>query len=215
MVVVGLDLSMNSSGLAKWDTDDMQGTFTFKGFTDTVKWESEHIISHKNTNWNTRFEKTEWFLKEILEFVKGADYIALEDHSLGSTGLVFDIAAFVGVIKQELFRLGYKFMTIPPTTHKKFTTGKGTADKCQTTDALLKRFAWLNDNKELISLNKYKSPQADIFDAISLCYTLDRKLKFERDESYRKTLEKFELDVMKATSKKNPTEFWRRSFFNG
>ena len=215
MWIAGLDLSMNCSGLVKWDTDDIENTFTFKSFTNTLKWESEHIISYHDEDWKNQYEKTEWFLKHILDFVKGCEVVALEDHSYDSTGLVFDIGAFIGVVKQELFRLGYKMIAIPPKTHKKYTTLNGNADKCITTDRIVANFPWIKNDRELMALKEYKSPQADIMDAFSIAYTLNAKLDAmdgKIDIKKLKVDNKKRWEVLTATSDSNKEQFWERPF---
>lgn len=215
MRIAGLDLSMNSSGCVKWDIGDMQNSFDYLGFTSTHKWSSSNILSIKKLDFKTRYHETEWFLSKIIDFVKDADYIATEGNSFASTGLVFEIGAFVGVIKYELFKRGCKFIDIPPTVHKKYSTGNGKADKVKTTDELYKRFPWLKKHSELGLLPEYKSPQADIMDAVSLCYTLEGKLKLMNEPLKVNNFDKEQLEVLRSTSKTNKIEFWKRDFVNG
>jgi Holliday junction resolvasome RuvABC endonuclease subunit len=125
---------------------------------------------------------------------------------------VFNIAEFCGHIKHALYDNKYKICEIPPTVHKKFVTGKGTADKVKTTDSILSQYPQLKQNKELMTLTKYASPQADIFDAISLALTMECKINMREHFEYNKTLSKEKLEVMRSTSKSNKLEFWKREY---
>ena len=211
MKIVGLDLSINSSGCVSWELDNMKDTYKIMGFTDTKKWESKNILSYKNCQFHSKYGRTNWFIDRIVNFCEGADIISVEDYSLNSTGLVFNIAEFCGQVKMALFNKGHQIFEIPPTVHKKFTTGNGRADKVKTTDSVFDNFKFLNENQELKSLNEFVSPQCDIIDAISLCYTLEHKIKLEKDyETFSKVLSKEQLEVMKSTSKKNKVPFYKR-----
>lgn len=211
MKIVGLDLSINSSGCVSWELGNMKDTYKIMGFTDTNKWESENILSYKNCQFRSKYGRTNWFIERIVEFCEGASIISVEDYSLNSTGLVFNIAEFCGQIKMALFNEGYQIFEIPPTVHKKFTTDNGRANKVKTTDCVFEKFSFLKENQELSSLNEYASPQCDIIDAISLCYTLEHKINLENDfEKYSKVLSKKQLEVMKSISKKNKIPFYKR-----
>lgn len=210
MKIVGLDLSMNSSGCVSWDVDNMEKTFKFRCFTDTRKYESINVLSTRFVSDFSRYGKTNWFLERIMEFCHGADAIAVEDYSLGSIGKIFDIAEYCGQIKFALFNAGFSLCTIPPSVHKKYLTGNGRADKVKTTDVALEKFPFLKLNKELMSLKEYESPQNDVMDAISLAFTLQDKLKMMQDESFRNNLNTEQLEVMKSSSHKNKVEFWKR-----
>lgn len=211
MKIVGLDLSINSSGCVSWELGNMKDTYKIMGFTDTKKWESENILSYKNCQFHSKYGRTNWFIERIVEFCEGASIISVEDYSLNSTGLVFNIAEFCGQIKMALFNKGYQIFEIPPTVHKKFTTDNGRADKVKTTDCVFEKFSFLKENQELRSLNEYVSPQCDIIDAISLCYTLEHKINLENDfEKYSRVLSKEQLEVMKSISKKNKIPFYKR-----
>lgn len=57
--------------------------------------------------------------------------ICIEGYSYGSKnrGLPFQIGELGGVIKSSLFEKGLQYKLVPPTTMKKFITGKGNAKK--------------------------------------------------------------------------------------
>lgn len=56
--------------------------------------------------------------------------VVLEGYSYGSKGrAVFDIGELGGVVRHELYTSGYRFVVVPPSTLKKFATGKGNIGK--------------------------------------------------------------------------------------
>jgi crossover junction endodeoxyribonuclease RuvC len=57
------------------------------------------------------------------------DNVILEGYSYGSTGKVFNIAENTAILKYNLWDSRIPFLIVPPTTIKKFATGKGNANK--------------------------------------------------------------------------------------
>jgi len=90
--------------------------------------------------------------------------IMIEGYSMGSKGLVFNIAENTGVLKQKLWECGYIFEVVPPTTIKKFATGKGNADKDQMLEAFIKE-THIDLKEHLTPDKKLGSPVTDIIDA--------------------------------------------------
>ena len=56
-------------------------------------------------------------------------FVSVEGYSYNSTNQAYRIAEATGILKLQLHRQGYEVCTVPPTTVKKFATGKGNADK--------------------------------------------------------------------------------------
>jgi Holliday junction resolvasome RuvABC endonuclease subunit len=64
--------------------------------------------------------------------ISASDSIYIEGYSFGSSGSsLAQIHENCGVLKYELFKGGYTYNTVPPTSVKKFATGKGNAKKDQ------------------------------------------------------------------------------------
>jgi Holliday junction resolvasome RuvABC endonuclease subunit len=55
--------------------------------------------------------------------------VFIEGYSYGSVGKVFNLAENMGLLKHKLWKNGFRFSEIPPTTIKKHATGKGNATK--------------------------------------------------------------------------------------
>ena len=59
-----------------------------------------------------------------------ADLVVLEGYSFGSKGrALFDIAELGGIIRMTLLDHEYPYVEVPPSSLKKFATGKGNAPK--------------------------------------------------------------------------------------
>jgi Holliday junction resolvasome RuvABC endonuclease subunit len=74
----------------------------------------------------------------ILELVDGSELVLIEgflnhSHSAGITGMVH------GAVRLELIRAGVMYATLPPTSLKKFATGRGGANKTDMAVAAFKR----------------------------------------------------------------------------
>lgn len=112
-IVVGLDLSLRSTGIAYWDgTSD-----TFEPTSDP---EDRHGL--------TRMDEIAAFVTMHTN-VTDLELVVLE-------GLAFDAhdnkrlqAQLTGIVRHALFRQNKPFLVVPPSTLKKYATGSGTAKK--------------------------------------------------------------------------------------
>ena len=112
----------------------------------------------------------EYFMK-IIDVLK-PKCVFLEGYSFGSTGQIFNIAENTGILKSKLFDAGHKVLTLPPTTVKKYATGKGTASKQMMKDCFmrpstqLKKIVFENRVTDLSKVAHYKErPFTDLIDA--------------------------------------------------
>lgn len=97
--------------------------------------------------------------------IRGSDSALVEGYSMGSKGNVFQIAENTAMLKMQLYNSKIKFCTIPPTTLKKFASGKGNAKKEEMYDAFFREtkvdlFKLLDKQGESIG-----NPISDIVDA--------------------------------------------------
>lgn len=213
MKVVGLDLSMNCSGCVSWEVGKMDKTFKFLGFTRTIKWGSKNILSYADIKDSNRYELTNWFIDKISDFCKGADVIAVEDFAYNASGKVFDIGEFCGQVKLNLYNQGYNLFLVPPTVHKKFLTGKGTADKVKTTDVARKNFPVTTD-KEIMALSEYESPSCDIYDAFSIALVTEAKMLVSANKGNMSMYDKKQQEVLSSVSESNKIPFWKREYLS-
>lgn len=108
-----------------------------------------------------RFDKiASWFIERIVR--EAVDVVFIENYSFGSRGgLAFSIAENTTTLKMKLYNLNIKTRIIPPTTVKKFATGKGTATKEMMVDA----FHGVMPPFEVLQEYSHDSPYTDLVDS--------------------------------------------------
>lgn len=94
--------------------------------------------------------------------------VCLEGYSMGSKGKVFNIAENCGTLKQMMWKHGYGFDVIPPTTVKKFARGKGSGNKDDMHKAFLSSTGVDLQAEMCPDKSKVVSPVGDIVDAFYL-----------------------------------------------
>tara|TARA_R100000458_G_C8113716_1_gene135449 strand:+ start:56 stop:412 length:357 start_codon:yes stop_codon:yes gene_type:complete len=111
-----------------------------------------------------------------MDKVIGCEQIAIEGYSMGSKGKVFHIAENTGVLKYKIYNSGIPLEVIPPTTVKKFATGKGNADKLKMHKTFINDVGV--DLREKITPDKTKisNPVSDIVDSYYICKFLYDKI---------------------------------------
>lgn len=169
----GLDWSMSCPAICIYDS---KKPFNFKNctfffYTDKKKFDQSYgnIHGFKNSLYDCeedRFDQiSEWGIQIMLKH--GVTQACLEGYSMGSSGRVFNIAENIGLLKHKMWKNKIKFITPPPTTVKKFFTGKGNAKKEAMYDALVEKGLEC-DLESLLSSRKQDSPIADIVDSYAL-----------------------------------------------
>lgn len=149
MRVVGLDLSLQSTGWARAD-----------GATGTIR--SHQVGCPRLTEIRTA----------ILHIAKDppADFVAIEGYSFGSRNGGERIGELGGVVRVALFGNGIPFVEIPPATLKKYATGRGNAKKPDMRMALYQRTGVdLDDDNQVdawwlraFALARYGAPVVDL-----------------------------------------------------
>lgn len=87
-------------------------------------------------------ERVEFIISRIktLIFEHNIKEVIIEGYSFGSRGrALFQLGELGGVIRYELFKLGIEIKEIPPTSLKKFITGKGNAKKEEVLEGVNKK----------------------------------------------------------------------------
>lgn len=122
------------------------------------------IFGNKITKTENKIENYDKNSEFIISKIFQIDEICIEDYSYGSIGKSYNIAENCGILKYKFQQKNIKYRTVPPTTIKKFATGKGNADK----ELLLKTFEDETkiDLKQILGeTEKSHNPSSDIIDS--------------------------------------------------
>lgn len=184
MNILGLDLSINSSGIAYIQCDEhlKVTSLRFLGFTKVKKNEihSEGLdicLLDKSYGDIPYHHRGEIIFKEISKYINldSVNFFAVEDYAYGATGAVFDIAEVCGSIKEKLYLKNIPYKKYPPSSIKQFATGKGMIDKIEMGIAFNKLNVKISDN-----LEDFKSPKSDLVDAFWIAQLMRFELYYQK-----------------------------------
>lgn len=176
MKYVGLDIS-TKTGIAIINPDHPKGvTVSTKQVTSTKTgmdrahdiWNQVSILMNEAMPDHYAFSTSFKIIIEGYGFVRTQNLVPLIE--IGT------------VMRYNLWTDGYKYIDVPPTSLKKFVTGKGNVKKEQMLKEVFKRF----------HIDCYSSDEAD---AVGLAYfgmALDNKLKIELPKAHLEALKKFQ-----------------------
>jgi len=173
-VLAGIDYSMSCPAICVYNTES--GNFCYNNTKAYFRSNLTRFEAFKEGNlegcnhgpWKHEMDRyddiSSWAL-DILSKNK-VDQVYLEGYSFGSTGRVFNIAENTAILKYNLWADMIHFDVIPPTTVKKFATGKGNASK----EDMFNKFNEENPNIDLRGLLTPRStgvisPLNDIVDS--------------------------------------------------
>jgi hypothetical protein len=144
----------------------------FYFLTDTKKYADfflKNIQGERFQDWSQDFERYKSIADWAIDKVTGCEQIAIEGYSMGSKGKVFHIAENTGVLKYKIYSMGVPLEVIPPTTIKKYATGKGNSDKDQMHQSFMEETGV--DLRWKITPDKTKigNPVSDIVDSYFIC----------------------------------------------
>lgn len=191
MATVGIDWSINGPAICihqgdTWHIDNC----TFHFMTPVIKHQVEYFDgaikgyaiskTDKELSAMARYNiRAQWVCDTIpVDVDYGAKIdIAIEGYSLNSKGKIDAIIENAAVMKYNLFLWEYDYSLVPPTTVKKFATGKGNAKKEGMFSSFFHDTGW--DLTEVMTPTKASigSPVSDIVDAYYIC-----KYKFEEEQ---------------------------------
>jgi len=157
MKIAGVDYSICSPAICKTDG---YGGFEFHGFKRTKKCNStsDKIFLHTYPDYGSQEERFYKLAKWAFEIVKDCDFVNIEGYAMGAKGQTFTIGEATGLLKHLLWKAGIHYNIIPPSTIKKFASGKGNSDKNEMAEAFIA-----------------KEKVFDIFGAFGISYEKDKK----------------------------------------
>ena len=124
--VIGLDLSLNSAGIARLHV-------ARKG------WDSKAVTSG-NCPADPIWKRFSAVAKDVLKLVGKNDIVFIEDYAFGKRSSLTVLAELGGIVRFMIWRLtGHWPFSVPITALKKFATGRGSAKKEDIKLALYKK----------------------------------------------------------------------------
>lgn len=139
--VVGLDLSLTSTGIARLEVDE-NGAIT-GSHTDTVT-----STPPDEQTLPQRVRRVDYVANRVIDAVASAgrpghrpDLIAIEGASFGSTtGQAQERAWLRGAVYLELYAIGVPFVEVAPTSLKLYATGNGRASKTDVVQSVRRHY---------------------------------------------------------------------------
>lgn len=140
MIIVGLDISLTSTGVAIINTAGRIDV-------DTVKSKAPVTDRHPKTGkplaaslWQ-RIDRLQSLTRQITATCEGADLVALEAPAVNSkTGHMHDRSGLWWLVLQALDQEGYNVAEVTPQGRMKYATGKGQASKDAVLAAVVRRY---------------------------------------------------------------------------
>ncbi len=175
--VVGLDLSLTSTGVASWSRRGVS----------TGRLKSE---GHKGDSWTVRHQRLSDLVGKLSTLIPDPALVVIEAPSYGSVGgSSHDRSGCWWMVYDFLYWQGCAVLPVEPTVLKKFATGTGKADKDAVLAAVVRRYLDIdvtgNDQADAVALldigmHLIGKPLADlpalnrsVLDKISLPETTD------------------------------------------
>lgn len=126
MKVLGLDLSLTSTGVARYDP---AGILPYT--TNRLK-TPDKLRGHP---------RLQWIRGHIRTAADLADYVIVEGPAFGAKGSAYhQLAGLWWLITHDLWNLGKPVAVAPPAQIKRFATGKGSAGKDEVLSAVVRRY---------------------------------------------------------------------------
>ena len=176
MNYAGIDYSLSCPSITISSGADFSKCKTFF-YTSKKKLEGKFdhniygMIAHPYEHEMERIDHiSEWALSVLKKFK--VTEVCLEDYAFAAKGRVFHIAENGGLLKWKMWKNNIKYHSVPPTTVKKFYTGKGNAGK----DSMHQSFYERTGVKitEVFDLSETDNPVSDIVDSHAmLCYGIE------------------------------------------
>lgn len=132
MIIAGIDYSITSPAICVGEVGAPFEECRLYSFgPKKYQGDCENITIDAYPSWNLMMERyhllSEWSMKILEQHI--VEHVGIEGYSFGSKGKVFNLAENAGVLKYKIWQRNIELLEIPPTTAKKFATGKGNANK--------------------------------------------------------------------------------------
>jgi len=174
MVLSGIDYSLTSPAICihvgdTWDYNNC----IFHYLSNKKKYSevfSGRFYGKSFDEYNSEEERYDSISSWAVEVCDFSDQVAIENYAYGATGRVFNIAENTGVLKYKLYQRGLPLETIPPSSVKKFATGKGNAGKPEMYKSFIQETSV--DLVDVLNMKTLSNPATDIIDSYYICKML-------------------------------------------
>ncbi|GEP38858.1 hypothetical protein NPS01_25210 [Nocardioides psychrotolerans] len=132
MKIIGLDLSLTSTGVAVIETGDGRESWTVQRVKSNGK---------KDATLADRTDRLRRLAVKILVPVNGADLVVIEGPAYHQSNPgMHDRSGLWWLVTERLHAYGWPTVEVPPSVLKKYATGKGNASKDQVLAAVVRRY---------------------------------------------------------------------------
>ena len=171
MGIIAIDYSMTCPAICILADDLSFQNSYFYYLTDIKKYVNDRGNIHGQLhlpykNSMQRYEQIAWWVINVAHINPTLDTVFLEDYSLGSKGLIWNVAENTAILKYFLHYRCIRYITVPPTVIKKSFSLKGNATKEVMYEAFVQKTGV--DLLSIVGSLKVANPVSDIVDAYAL-----------------------------------------------
>ena len=177
--IAGIDYSLTSPAICIFTEEEDGGCFDFDRCTLYYLSNNEkqrqlaagcgigNIKAEPYPEWDTQEERHDVLSSWVISLIQGCSEVFIEGYAYGVTSNRAPIYENTSILKHKMWKQKLTFTNYPPTTSKKFATGKGNANKEQMYEAFVNDLLTPTDLKEQLTpkANKVISPISDIVDS--------------------------------------------------
>ena len=171
MIVCGIDYSLTSPALtvhvgSSWSIKNCRFYYLSKRGKYSVNTSMFYGTEYPDyVSDEHRYDNLKSWVMSNLQTYGCIDHVFIEGYAFGAVGRVFQIAENTGCLKHQLWIESIPHTVYPPTSIKKFATGKGNAKKDQLYEAFITETS-VDIRRELgiINVNQW-NPLSDIVDS--------------------------------------------------
>jgi Holliday junction resolvasome RuvABC endonuclease subunit len=203
-LVLGVDPSLNGSGLTLMRNGEVQDYFFFTSVKKIAE-ASEGRGQYNKEVGMPRLDKLFNFFNFLLETTK-PDYAGIEGYAYGAkSNSTFEIGGMGEMFRLLLYRAGIPYRDYEPSKVKKFACESGNAEKSQMV---------LQAYKSGFDVAPYGKSGEDLADAFWIGRMLTTELKLHKDANYLKKLPKYQQQAFTESSKAYPIPIINRPFIS-